>query len=362
MITDKYETAVVSNILKLFKNYGFRRYRLESFEKYSLYQENKDFLLAKNVIAFSDLNGELMAMRPDVTLSVIKHNDIPTEGIDKLYYNEKVYRQASGGRNYREINQTGVELFGCVDEVAETEVVMIALQTLNLVGDEYLLDISHMDFVEGLLSEFPSCDKEELLFFLQHKDIHDYLELAKKRGYDGKLNEAFEASVNTCGDARKILKSIKNYCLNERMKSAVYELSRLCDRLVALGYSKEINVNFSATGNENYYNGIIFNGYINGVPHCVLSGGRYDKLIEKLNKNGSAVGFALYLGELERYFKQDEEYVDYLIVYDKQNADRALGIAKNYARSNRSVRLSPVAKSSIKYNELIDLRSRSTND
>ena len=88
-----------------------------------------------------------------------------------------------------------------------------------------------------------------------------------------------------------------------------------------------------------YYSGLVFNGYIDGVPHCVLTGGRYDNLLHKFGKRGGAIGFAVYLGEIERYFNCDDIAVDFLIIYGDDSEDRALALAQQYLSSGKSVRL-----------------------
>lgn len=355
MTIDKYENAVVEEISSLFKQYGYKRYKLGCFEEYSLYQENKDFLLSKNVIAFSDLSGRLMAMRPDVTLSVIRHNEVNSTSCRKFFYNEKVYRQSAGSRDYKEINQTGVEVVGAIDEATVTECALLALKTLAVLGDEYVIDLSHVGFTEGLLDEFGG-DREILLKYLISKNLHDFYILAEKRGYHEKLVKAFNVAVDCGGNAEEVLEKAQDVLLNGQMQSALSELNALYSRLKDLGYGDKVNVDFSATGNADYYNGVIFNGYINGIPHRVLSGGRYDKLLSKLGKEGSAIGFALYLGDIERYFKKDDERVDALIIYDNATQDRALKLSDSLIKEGKSVLISCQADCEVKYSQLIDLR------
>ena len=59
-------------------------------------------------------------------------------------------------------------------------------------------------------------------------------------------------------------------------------------------------MDFSVIGDVSYYNGIVFKGFIAGIPDPVLSGGQYDRLLRKLHRASRAIGFAVYLGELER--------------------------------------------------------------
>jgi ATP phosphoribosyltransferase regulatory subunit len=61
-----------------------------------------------------------------------------------------------------------------------------------------------------------------------------------------------------------------------------------------------MNLDFSIVNDISYYSGIIFQGYIEGIPEKVLSGGRYDKLLRKFGNRSGAVGFAVYLDLLER--------------------------------------------------------------
>lgn len=356
-ISGKREESIISELSALYRQYGYKRYKPGCFEEYTLYQENKDFLIGKNVITFSDLTGKLMAMRPDVTLSLIRHNEIPEWSSDKFFYNEKVYRQSAGGRNYKEINQTGVEVIGAVDNAVVCELTMLIRDTLAIISDSYLIDISHMGFTEGLLGEFPN-NRGLLSEYLKTKNLHDFYSLAEKENYSQRLVNAFEIAVNACGSFEKVLKTAKLAILNSTMRDAIAELNELFGVLSEFGYADKININFSATANADYYNGIIFNGYVENVPHCVLSGGRYDKLIEKFGKHGGAIGFALYLGEIERYLARDSETVDYLVVYDDKTQIDALKVARKLLSGGASVRTSAGIPEGLMYMEIIDLSEK----
>ena len=56
----------------LYETAGCRKYHMGRFEEYSLYQENRSFLSSEQVITFTDLDGRLLALKPDVTLSIAK--------------------------------------------------------------------------------------------------------------------------------------------------------------------------------------------------------------------------------------------------------------------------------------------------
>ena len=56
----------------LYERSGFRQYHMSRFEEYGLYQKNRSFLPSEQVITFTDLDGRLLALKPDVTLSIAK--------------------------------------------------------------------------------------------------------------------------------------------------------------------------------------------------------------------------------------------------------------------------------------------------
>ena len=79
---------ITQKLNELYESYGYKRFKMSKFEPYELYTENKDFLNTGQIITFTDLDGELLALKPDVTLSIMKSG----LGIGRIYYNENIYR------------------------------------------------------------------------------------------------------------------------------------------------------------------------------------------------------------------------------------------------------------------------------
>ena len=61
-----------------------------------------------------------------------------------------------------------------------------------------------------------------------------------------------------------------------------------------------VRLDLSLAGDMEYYNGLVFTGYAAGAARAVLKGGRYDLLARRFTPGACALGFALYLDELER--------------------------------------------------------------
>lgn len=358
------EESIISSLIALYESRGFKKIKPACFEDYSLYLENMDFLISKNVITFSGAGGKLLALRPDVTLSIVNHSKADHVNTSKLFYTEKVYRRLVGADEFKEISQAGVEIIGNVDEVCEAEIAMLICDTLAEVSQNYILDLSHMGFTEGLISSFNLNAENKAIAYslLKNKNLHDFEIFARENNLTAEQINAFVQTVKIGGNAVIAVKKAKKAAINRQMAYAAEQLERLIDILTSLGYGNYINVNFSIANNADYYNGIIFNGYIDGVPQTVLSGGRYDKLPEKLGKKVGAIGFALYLGELERYFNSEGNPVDYLVIYDKNSQLQALKFAKEKLNEEKAVRLSLNIPDDLRYGELVDFSKESKDD
>lgn len=356
MVNIKTEEAVLSKLVSLYKRHGYKIYKPICFEDYSLYLDNIDFLISKNVLTFSGTEGKLLALRPDVTLSIISHAQ-NVEGTQKLFYNEKVYRRSADGGEFKDINQAGVEVIGDIDVACEAEIAILIVDTLAAISDNYILDISHMAYTEGLMSalNLRNEDKEQVYSYIRSKNIHDFLAFAQDKRLNEEAVNAFQKMINISGDAKSSLKVIRDCVLNDSMRSAADELEKLTDILTGLKYIEKININFSIANSADYYNGIIFNGYIGGVSRSVLSGGRYDKLLKKMGKEGGAIGFALYLGVLERYFQSDNNFVNVLIIYDCSTQYEALKLSNRLLKDGKSVRISKNMPDDLKFGEIVDL-------
>jgi ATP phosphoribosyltransferase regulatory subunit len=83
----------------------------------------------------------------------------------------------------------------------------------------------------------------------------------------------------------------------------------------------------------NYYTGIIFRGFTYGAGFPILSGGRYDKLVEKFGKASPATGFSLGINmvmmALERQkIEAEKPSIDSLICYKEQGRKTAFKVCQ----------------------------------
>ena len=284
------EKAILS-LRQLYRDNGYKYYKMSKFEEYDLYSSNKDFLVGEGVITFNDTDGSLLALKPDVTLSIIKNSREDTKP-QRYYYNENVYRISETSHTYKEIMQTGLECIGAVGETEVCEVVTLALKSLETLSCSFVLDISHQGFVDAVLSGYEIADKKAVLTAINEKNADALKTLGNEDLIP--LTYAFSATEKALETAEKLVK-------NEQAEKALAELKAICDYAEKSGYSERINIDFSLSNSTGYYSGVIMRGYIEGIAERVLSGGQYDALVKKMNRNAGAVGFAVYLDTLERF-------------------------------------------------------------
>ena len=317
------EEKVIFALRELYSKYGYAQFKMSKFEEYDLYVKNKDFLVSDSVITFNDTNGRLMALKPDVTLSIIK-NSAETENVQKLYYNENVYRVSKNTHSFKEIMQTGLECIGSLGTYNICEVVALAAKSLSAISENFVLDISHMGLISSVLDGIDVDIKKEILQYISEKNTHDLVALCEKENIDSSI---IVALVNVSGTSEEIKQKLAAIPFGENSKDAIEEINTVADILTSLPENNKIHFDFSIVNDMNYYSGIVFKGYIEGIPTGILSGGRYDLLMSKMGKKTGAIGFAVYLDFLERFMEETKEYdTDILLLYN--DTDRLSEVLK----------------------------------
>ena len=345
---------ISDKLMALFAGCGYAQYKMSKFEEYELYAENKAFLPSKSIITFTDTDGRLMALKPDVTLSIVKNfRDGNTE---KLYYKESVYRTDSNTSSFAEITQAGIEYIGDVDAVSLSEVLTVAQLSLDSVSEQNVLDVSSLDLLSAVLNRL-GCDNETragLLHCIEHKNVHEAAAICDEAEV-GEENKALLLKIMTLDpDPDSACAVLCSLDAGDGWKAEAKNFEKV---LSALDKSK-LRVDFSVLNDTNYYNGIVFRGYINGVPSAVLSGGQYDMLMRRLKKTSSAVGFAVYLDRLDGFSgKAEAPYYDTLVMYGSSTDAKAVcEIIKSAVKNGRTVKTAKEIPENIKYGKLVDLR------
>ena len=342
----------------LFEQRGYRRYRMSNFEAYDLYRENKNFLESEGIITFTDASGRLMALKPDVTMSIVKHTK-PDAVSSKLYYVENVFRLAPQSGEYREISQMGLEFIGGQGGYAEAEAVELAVRSLAAIGPQSVLDVGHMGFITSLLDVLGVREEARAaaLDALRAKNAHTLRAIAAESGCTEEEAGQLAALAALAGPFPETLDAARALVAAPGMADACGELQSLYDALEAVDAADTLRLDFSTLNDIDYYNGVVFKGYVRGVPRAVLAGGRYDNLMRRFGKPQPAVGFALYLGGLGRAFAEKSDYdVDTLLLYDAgQSPAQVARAVQSILKSGRSVRAEQSATEGLRVRQTLRL-------
>ena len=292
----------------LYANYGYSRYKMSKFEEYDLYSRNKDFLLSKSVITFTDTNGRLMAMKPDVTLSIVKNGkDTPGE-VRRLYYHENVYRVSAIANGFREQSQVGLECTGSVDMDCLKEVLKLAAESLKLCSEKFVLEISHLGILSSFTDKITSDDfiKSKILQCVREKNLHGVNQICRDQGFEEGAEDGLLQLLKLYGSPGTVLSGIHSLSDANGVGAYADELENAMSVFSDNDLEQRICIDFSSTGDLKYYNGITFKGFISGIPESVLSGGQYDTLMRKMGRKDHAVGFAVFLELFERLNEESD--------------------------------------------------------
>ena len=308
-----YQERILFALRELYDRCGYRPYKMNKFEEYDLYAKNKDFLISDSVITFTDNGGKLMALKPDVTLSIVK-NTAGTEALQKLYYNENVYRVSKGSGGFREMMQVGLECLGNIDDYCLTEVILLAARSLLAISEDAVLDISHLGLVKELLDNAGVSEElqPEAFKAIGEKNLHELAAICRSAGIGEGRIDLLQQVFRLDGSISQVLPRLRELVKGE----AFEQFARILEVLEHTDAAKVLRIDFSVVDNVHYYNGFVFKGFIQGVPSRVLSGGQYDNLMRKMRRNCGAIGFAVYTDELERLGESAGEYdVDTVLLY-----------------------------------------------
>ena len=318
----KYGEQAVFLLRSLYSKYGYKQYKMRKFEEYDLYVQNKDFLISDSVITFTDTNGKLMALKPDVTISIVKNTKDIDGAVQKVYYDENVYRVSKGTRSYKEIKQAGLECIGDIDSYCVSEVLSLAVRSLLAISEQCVVDVADLAILfafydyAGLSYEA----RRKLTALISEKNTHEMKCFCAEIGMIAEDTVLLEELISYNGMPDKVLPKLRIMADKIGAETEFAEFESIISSLEPELQSK-LRIDFSVAGDINYYNGIIFKGFIDKIPESVLSGGRYDSLMQSMARKSKAIGFAVYIDMLEVLNRKENKFdYDAVLLYSDKDS------------------------------------------
>jgi len=318
--------ALERDIDNIFEKWGYKEVITPTLEFYETFNHDSQTLREEDMYKFFDNKGRILVLRPDMTIPIARIVETKlkdTEFPIKLRYTSNVFRvHASLGGKRNEYTDCGVEFIGLEDKKSDLEILVLALEALKKLGlRDFKLEIGNIGFFNGAFKNLAIDQeyKESIAQFIEDKNLkslEDYLsELDIKEEY----RKFFNKLPWMFGD-KKILDEAKKLAFNDDIKENLEYLEELYSELESLGYGDNVTFDLGMVPRLNYYTGIIFRGYGEGVGNTLLRGGRYDNLIKSSNAYVPAIGFSIDVNSVIENVKQN----GYKIYYNIKNRIEAI--------------------------------------
>lgn len=306
--------SIERDIDGMFESWGYKEVITPTVEFYETFNNSSQSLNEEDMYKFFDNRGRILVLRPDMTIPIarvvqtkLKDAEVPL----KLRYVSNIFRvhESFGGKR-NEFTDCGVELVGLEDAKSDLEVLVLALEALKkLELDDFKLEIGNIGFLKGILNNLDITEeqKETIAQFIEDKNLKSLEDYLSELNIDDDYKTFLNKLPWMFGD-KSILNDAKKLAFNENILSNIKYLETLYYELEKLGYGHNVTFDLGMAPRLNYYTGIIFRGYGEGVGNTLLRGGRYDNLIQ--SEDGiymPSIGFSIDINSVIPIIKEKKK-------------------------------------------------------
>ena len=293
--------ALARRVQDLFAARGYVPIETPTLESMAVMQEGGR--VPASPFKFFDATGDLVTMRPDVTLQVARMCATrlgAAPGPFRFRYMQRVFRDAQGRQqaDVREKKQIGIECIGEAGVEADAEVIGLFAEALDVAGvSEFKLSIATVSVLRGLLaaSSEPSKWKVELLEAFHQSNFVDIDRLCDEAQQKGSTFAPVIRELSRVRGGHDAIERARRLVEPLGCAAGLDELQIIYDLLAERGLASRILVDFSVMSSFDYYTGIVFEAFAPGLGEAIGSGGRYDNLLAIYGTDRPAAGFAFYL-------------------------------------------------------------------
>ncbi|MBU3108328.1 ATP phosphoribosyltransferase regulatory subunit [Clostridium gasigenes] len=340
---------LIKKVKGVFTKWGYDEVITPTVEYYNTFHYKTQSLKEEEMYKFFDSKGRILVLRPDMTVPIarvvatkLKDHKTPI----RLRYESNVYRvnESLGGKR-NEYTDCGVELIGLDSNSSDLEILITALEVLKVANvEEYKLEIGDINFFNSAISTLGVKEEEkirlaELIEKKSLKALEDFLE---QLDIEEDKKQFFKRLPWLFG-GKSILEECKSLTFNEGMNASLKYLEDLYNKLERLGFGDFITLDLGMVPRLDYYTGIIFRGYVQGVGNTVLSGGRYDNLIKVFGRDEKAIGFSINIDCLIQLVKHESVSHEnkFVITFNKDNETLAMTKALEIIENGGMVKMFP---------------------
>ena len=292
---------------------GFSEVITPALEFYDVFSPENHGIPQENMYKLVDMKGRLMAVKPDLTMPIarlactrLRDHPLPL----RLYYNQNAYRinPADSGHS-DEVDQIGIEVIGVGGRRADLEALDLAICSMESCGlNNYRIEIGHIGIFNALTArlKLDARHKEQLRELIMTKNypaLNDQMDRMK----DMQTAAALKRLPALFG-GEEVLDELKTLVDDEEIGRVVDYLCSLLADLKELGADRHISLDLGIVGRNEYYTGIVFQGYTEGIGDTVLTGGRYDTLLSDYGMDLPAIGFGIDVDAVARVVRREMSF------------------------------------------------------
>jgi ATP phosphoribosyltransferase regulatory subunit len=287
------KSKIIKKVSSLVEDLGYVMFEPDYLEDYDTFIEMNQRIKKEMMIKIIEPNGSISLLRPDITTSLIKHL-VPKWEDDtqlKLFYASTIFSRSPLGK-IEEKKQFGIEYLGNPTLDADVEVLELVMTLFKEFKLEYKVVINNNQFLNQLIKglKLDYTDEKELKEIITSKNRYELNLFLKRLNIN---NDIMAILFDLEGSLDDIEMKLENIELDSMMKEALSTLRRVQDVLKKDRYVNRYTFDLSLLTQYDYYDGIIFKGFLRNIPHVVLNGGRYDPLTKQFGRAIPAIGFSL---------------------------------------------------------------------
>ncbi len=372
LFNECYSKIEIENLLRdVYKNYGYHEIISPTLEFYDVFNMNDQPISQEKMFKLFDNRGRILVLRADMTTPIariaatkIKKEMFPM----KLCYSQNIFRvnEILNGK-LSEFTQSGIEILGAIGIRGDVEAIYTGIEALKKIGlEDFKIEIGDSKFFKELTEtvNLDEAKKEALRMLIQNKNISALKEfLDDNRNNIDKNISLVLARLPELFGGKEVIKETQKLLNNVDNITSLKCIEDVYEIMDKLGFGKYISVDLGMVQNLNYYSGLIFRGYCMEVGDSILSGGRYDKLIENFGESLPATGFAINVDiilealRLQKKLTSDKD-IEKVVFCDIVNLDKGYNLLKkiNETGVKAEVALFDSQEEALKYCERVDCR------
>lgn len=296
-------SALSQRVLGCFESFGYDRVTVPAFEFAEVLERGLGSLDPAEVLRFVEpQTGEVVALRPDMTpqiarLSTSRLADRPWPA--RICYEGSVVRlRRQRARLRRQIPQAGIELLGADAAAGDKEVLEVAIAAVRAAGlADFVLDLSHARVAGALLDAVAAPHRVGLIEALSLRDPALLSARAQAAKIAAPVRDGLLALLDLAGGPQ-VLAAARARLAQTPAAEGVEVLEGLVQWAEGSGLAPRVFVDLADVRHLAYYTGALFQILAEGPGEPVVSGGRYDGLLERFGVPRPAAGFAVDLDNL----------------------------------------------------------------